>query len=386
MKILHSSDWHLGRYLHEHSLLQDQQAFLDFLISHIEAEQYAALIIAGDVYDRAVPAPEAVQLFSSFLGTLNAKCPDLIVCILSGNHDSPGRLGFAAELLRNQNIHIATDPKKVAEPVVIQDADEQIHLYMIPFLFPGEYGFTPEGDRLSHEDSIRQAIDMIRDDIDSRRTQSAPNTEPVRMLGAHVFTTGAGSSDSERIFVGTAGQVSASLFESFDYTALGHLHKPQKISDTIRYSGSPIAYSFSEAADQKQMLAITIDGSAVTDIVAVPVPVFRKMKRFEGAFQELLNGISELKEAYLDITLQDEDVLINPMSRLQEVYPYLLSLRQNQFSFESRGSREGLHSRSGTDLMEDFKAFYSHVYEDDAPDSVIKLIEKEAHSIQGGTE
>lgn len=386
MKILHTSDWHLGRYLHEHSLLQDQQAFLDFLISHIKAEKYAALIIAGDIYDRAVPAPEAVQLFSTFLGKLHAACPELIVCILSGNHDSPGRLGFAAELLRNQNIHIATDPKKVSEPVVIRNEGEQLRLYMIPFLFPGEYGFTPEGERLSHEDSIRQAINMINNDIESRPKQTESGSEAVHILAAHVFTTGGGSSDSERIFVGTAGQVSAKLFESFNYTALGHLHKPQKISDTIHYSGSPIAYSFSEAGDQKQMLAITIDGGAVSDVAAVPVPEFRKMKRFEGTFQELLNGIADLKDAYLDITLLDEDVLINPMSRLQEVYPYLLSLRQNQFSLEGRGSRHGLDSRSGTDIMEDFKAFYSHILEDDVPESINKLIEMEAHTIEGGAD
>lgn len=253
MRFLHTSDWHLGRSFHRVNLLGAQAAFIDHLVETVREHEVDAVLVAGDVYDRAVPPLPAVELYDRALHRL----ADLGVptVMISGNHDSARRLGVGAGLIGRAGIHLRTDPAGCADPVVLADVHGDVALYGLPYLEPALVRDEFGAGKVSHEAVLGAAMDRIRADLAGR----APGTRSVVL--AHAFVTGGQASDSERdITVGGVEAVPASVFDGVDYAALGHLHGCQTINERVRYSGSPLAYSFSEADHRKSMWLVELGG------------------------------------------------------------------------------------------------------------------------------
>ncbi|MDX2936442.1 exonuclease SbcCD subunit D [Streptomyces ipomoeae] len=337
MRILHTSDWHLGRQLHRVPLMDEQRAFLEHLLDTVRREQIDAVAVAGDVFDRAIPPLDAIDLFKGILEELAALQVPLIM--ISGNHDSPRRLGVNARLIEHAGIHLRTGVEDCARPVILQDQHGPVAFYGLPYLEPGLVHAHFGTERASHHAVLSAAMDRVRADLADRPS----GTRSVVL--AHAFVTGADTSDSERdITAGGVPSVAASVFDGADYVALGHLHRCQKISERIRYSGSPLAYSFSEAEHPKAMWLIDLGADAAITARKVLCPVPRHLRQMTGALQELLTSpeYTAYETCWLHITLTDPDRPHMAMERLQKRFPHALKL---SFSHERQPSSESYRSR-----------------------------------------
>ncbi|WP_329245284.1 exonuclease SbcCD subunit D [Streptomyces sp. NBC_01478] len=321
MKLLHTSDWHLGRAFHRVNMLAAQADFVSHLVTTVREHAVDAVVVSGDVYDRAVPPLAAVELFDDTLHRL----ADLGVptVMISGNHDSARRLGVGAGLIDRAGIHLRTEPAACGTPVVIPDAFGDVAFYGLPYLEPAlvkaEFGVEKAG----HEAVLAAAMERVRADLAGR----APGTRSVVL--AHAFVTGGEASDSERdITVGGVAAVPAGVFDGVDYVALGHLHGSQTITERVRYSGSPLPYSFSEADHRKSMWLIDLaaDGAVTAERLDCPVP--RELARIRGALENLLDdpALARHEEAWVEATLTDPVRPADPMARLTERFPHTLSL------------------------------------------------------------
>ncbi|MDT0309871.1 exonuclease SbcCD subunit D [Streptomyces sp. DSM 44917] len=321
MRFLHTSDWHLGRSLHRVSLLDAQAAFLDHLVETARAERVDAVLVAGDIHDRAVPPLPAVRLFDDVLHRLAGH--GIRAVLISGNHDSPARLGVGAGLIGRAGIHLRTDPAACATPVLLTDRHGEVAVYGLPYLEPsltrGEFG-APE---TSHAAVLGAAAEGVRADLATR----PPGTRSLVL--AHAFVTGGQGSDSERdITVGGSAAVPASVFEGVDYAALGHLHGCQTLTDRLRYSGSPLAYSFSEAGHRKTTWLVDLDARGRVAAERVDCPVPRPLARVRGTLETLLGdpALAAHENAWVEATLTDPLRPEDPMARLAARFPHLLSL------------------------------------------------------------
>ncbi|MEV0477196.1 exonuclease SbcCD subunit D [Streptomyces prunicolor] len=321
MKLLHTSDWHLGRAFHRVNMLGAQADFVSHLVTTVREHAVDAVVVSGDVYDRAVPPLAAVELFDDTLHRL----ADLGVptVMISGNHDSARRLGVGAGLIDRAGIHLRTEPAACGTPVVIPDAHGDVAFYGLPYLEPAlvkaEFGVEKAG----HETVLAAAMDRVRADLADR----APGTRSVVL--AHAFVTGGEASDSERdITIGGVAAVPAGVFDGVSYVALGHLHGSQTITERVRYSGSPLPYSFSEADHRKTMWLIDLDadGSVTAERLDCPVP--RELARIRGTLEHLLDDpdLARHEEAWVEATLTDPVRPADPMARLVERFPHTLSL------------------------------------------------------------
>lgn len=364
MKFLHTGDLHLGKTFYERPLIQDQQHLLEQLAGELQrdpANPYQALVIAGDVYDRAVPSPEAVELFGSFLTQLRLQLPRLHIIVISGNHDSPSRLAFAAQLLKHQNIHLATSSQDMTSPIII----DQVAVYPLAFMNPNFLG-----DGRTHQQQMAQtAISHILDYHQTHHPQLA------KVLAAHLFTQGGTKSDSERVFVGTAELVEGSLLAQFDYAALGHLHRCQNPGKgPVWYSGSPLAYSFSEADDKKCFLQVEVQPGQQATVTRIPVTPLHPVHRLEGSFEEFYRDregrYSQYKDSYLEISSTDATLKENPMDLLRSQFPLLLSYRQDRavansssVNIEERRQLIQQVGESNLPTTEIFEAFMKDIYQ-----------------------
>ena len=273
VRILHTSDWHLGRSFHRVDLLPAQAAHIDSLVDVVRAERVDVVVVAGDVFDRALPGVEAVRLLDEALFRLVDAGAAVVVS--SGNHDSPRRLGLNARLLTRAGLHLRTDPARIAEPVLLEDAHGPVAFYPLPYLEPT---LTADalGTERSHPAVLTAEMELVRSDLAGR-----PGTRSV--VAAHAFVTGGEASESEReLAVGGLGQVGTSAFAGVDYVALGHLHGRQRLSETVRYSGSPLAFSFSEADHRKGAWLVTLGAAGVEAVEPVEAPVPRPLARLPG--------------------------------------------------------------------------------------------------------
>ncbi|MCT9929355.1 exonuclease SbcCD subunit D [Planotetraspora sp. A-T 1434] len=325
MRVLHSSDWHLGRSFHRESLLSAQAAFVDHLVETARAERVDVVLVAGDVYDRALPSVDAVALCDEALARLKALGVHTV--LISGNHDSAVRLGFGADLM--ELVHLRTDPARAWDPVVIGDAA----FYGIPYLEPELVRGPWELAERSHTAAISHAMDRIR----AHRPEGGARRKVVL---AHAFVTGGEASDSERdISVGGVAHVPLSAFAGADYVALGHLHGRQTMSETVRYSGSPIAYSFSEANHTKGSWLVDLDAGPenAARVEFVPAPVPRPVGRLRGRLDDLLSNerFAEREQHWLQVTLTDPVRPREAMKRLRGRFPHALAL-----SFEPDGTAD----------------------------------------------
>ncbi|RLU80482.1 exonuclease SbcCD subunit D [Streptomyces griseocarneus] len=364
MRMLHTSDWHLGRSFHRMSLIQAQREFVDHLVATVHAREVDVVLVAGDVYDRAVPPLSAVELFDTALHRLaEAGVPTVMI---SGNHDSPRRLGVGAGLIERAGIHLRTAPAECGAPVVLADEHGDVAFYGLPYLEPSlvrtEFG-TPRG---GHQAVLTAAMDRVRTDLAARPA----GTRSVVL--AHAFVTGGASSDSERdISVGGVASVSPEVFDGVDYAALGHLHGCQTVTERVRYSGSPLAYSFSEASHRKTMWLVDLgaDGDLTAERIDCPVP--RPLARIRGRLDELLRDprLERYEEAWVEATLTDPHRPDEPMARLARRFPHVVSLvlepeRPPEDPLASYAQR--LRGRSDHEIAEDFVA---HVRGGRGPDA-----------------
>jgi exonuclease SbcD len=370
MRLLHTSDWHLGRAFHRVNMLGAQAEFVGHLVRCVREREVDAVVVSGDVYDRAVPPLAAVELFDDALHRLAEL--DVPTVMISGNHDSARRLGVGAGLIGRAGIHLRTDASVCGTPVVLADTQGDVAFYGLPYLEPAlvkdEFGV----DKAGHEAVLAAAMDRVRADLATR----APGTRSVVL--AHAFVTGGEASDSERdISVGGAASVPAGVFDGVDYVALGHLHGSQVITERVRYSGSPLAYSFSETDHRKSMWLVDLgaDGSVQAERLDCPVP--RPLARVRGELEDLLADpdLARYEDAWIEATLTDPVRPADPMARIGERFPHTLSLL-----FAPERSPEGpdvsyarrLAGRSDQQIAEDFVAHVRGTGPDEREQAVLQ--------------
>ncbi|MFF4603302.1 exonuclease SbcCD subunit D [Streptomyces sp. NPDC001339] len=354
MRFLHTSDWHLGRSFHRVNLLTAQRAFLDHLVETVRAREIDAVLVAGDVYDRAVPPLAAVELFDDALHRLAGLGVPTVM--ISGNHDSARRLGVGSGLMERAGIHLRTDPAGCGTPVLLTDAHGPVALYGLPYLEPAMVRDALGAPRADHASVLGAAMDRVRADLADR----PEGTRSVVL--AHAFVTGGTVSDSERdITVGGVASVPAAVFDGVDYAALGHLHGCQTLTERIRYSGSPLAYSFSEAGHRKSVWVVDLDADGAVRAERVDCPVPRPLARVRGPLERLLDdpALTRHEDSWVEATLTDAARPHEPMARLAKRYPHLLSLVFDPDEGPARSTAsyaQRLRGRSDQEIAEDFVA------------------------------
>ncbi|HSS68561.1 MAG TPA: exonuclease SbcCD subunit D [Nocardioidaceae bacterium] len=322
MRVLHTSDWHLGRSFHREGMLDAQSAFVDHIVDIVSSEKVDLVVVSGDIFDRALPPVDAVELASDALRRLLSA--HVRVVVTSGNHDSAPRLGFASELIDAAGVHVRTDPRTVGTPVVIPDQHGDVAVYGLPYLEPDlvRDGWGLAGR--SHQAALDEAMSRVRDDL-GRRDPSARS-----IVMAHAFVTGAAASDSERdISVGGVSQVGITTFDGVDYVALGHLHGRHTLSESVRYSGSPLAYSFSEAAHRKGSWLVELDATGLSRADFVDAPIPRLLAVLEGPLDGLLTNPRHAHHegSWVQATLTDAVRPLHALERLRQRYPHVLVVR-----------------------------------------------------------
>lgn len=319
MKFIHLSDIHLGKRVNGYSMLEDQKVILNQILNIIDEEKPQGILIAGDVYDKTIPPIEAVELFDDFLVRLAGR--QIPVFIISGNHDSPERLAFGGRLLDTTGIHISPVYSGQVTPISLADDDGNVNLYMLPFVKPAHVRrFFPEEEIESYTDAVRVAVE-----------QMAVDPEQCNVLVTHQFVTGAETSESEEISVGGTDNVDASVFADFDYVALGHIHGPQNIgSEKVRYCGTPLKYSFSEAHHKKSVTVVELGQKGELGVRTVPLVPGHDMVELKGTYEELtakqFYESTTWQEDYVRITLTDEEDIVDAIGKLRVIYHNLMKL------------------------------------------------------------
>ncbi len=350
MKLMHLSDLHIGKRVHELSMIDDQQYILNTILAVIDEEQPDGVILAGDIYDKSVPPAEAVQVFDDFLVRLAKR--HIPVFIISGNHDSPERLAFGGRLLQASHIHISPVYTGAVEPIRLTDEHGDVLVYLLPFIKPTHVRRAfPDEQIDSYTDAVRVAIAHM--DVD----ETARN-----VIVTHQFVTGASRSESEEISVGGSDNVDVSVFDAFDYVALGHIHGPQSVGrETVRYCGTPLKYSFSEAVHEKSVTVVQLGVKGDVRVRTVPLTPWREMRELRGTYDELTfkdNIDAACREDYIHITLTDEEDILDAIGKLRVIYSNLLKL-----DYDNRRTRQNQTVDSAGDVtvkspLELFGEFY----------------------------
>lgn len=349
MKLIHLSDLHLGKRVNEFSMLEDQQYILTEILQIIDREKPDGVMIAGDVYDKSVPSAEAVALLDDFLVRLAKR--DLQVFLISGNHDSPERMAFGGRLMAQSGVHLAPVYDGKVRPITLTDEYGPVNLYLLPFLKPAHVRRCfPEREILTYTDALAAAIEAM-----------GVNPAQRNVLVTHQFVTGAARCDSEEISVGGTDNVDVSVFEPFDYVALGHIHGPQQVGrETVRYCGTPLKYSFSEAKHQKSVTVVELGEKGAVSVRTVPLTPMRDLAELRGTYEELTfrgfyDGTSYPRD-YVHITLTDEEDIPDAVSKLRIIYPNLMKL-----DYDNKRTRAGIvlegaedQQRSPLELLEEF--------------------------------
>jgi len=349
-KILHTSDWHIGRLFQNHSLLSDQLVVLEQIKQIALEEKVDALLVAGDIFDRAVPPAEAVDALDRFISDFLASVKVPIVMI-SGNHDSEKRIRFGSGLMSGAGLHILGDIRKVHEPVTISTDAGELDIFGIPYHDPVNVREVYDAELKSYDQAHTFLVEQAK---------SAVNPERKSILMSHCFVSGSTESDSERrLSVGGADDVSYEPMASFDYVALGHLHAPQsKGGEHIRYSGSPLKYSFSEYAQRKSVSIVELGEQGCT-VSEIPLKPVRDVRVIEGKLDDLVaTGVTDPgKEDFIFARLTDKEDLLEPMSRLRQSYPNTLQIERTQYTLTPTGERlkaDVSKARSEQDIFSDF--------------------------------
>ncbi|RYC07052.1 exonuclease SbcCD subunit D [Nocardioides zhouii] len=348
MRILHTSDWHLGRSFHREDLLGHQGAFIDHLLAVVESEKVDVVVVSGDVYDRALPHVDAVALADETFARLAASRAKVVVS--SGNHDSAQRLGFGSRLMDFAGVHVRTDASSVGTPVVLKDRFGDVAIHAIPYLDPSAL-LEPWGlSHRSHEAALTQAMTRVRADLAAR-------TKTRSVVLAHAFVAGAEPSESERdISVGGVSRVATSVFDGIDYTALGHLHGSHVLAPGLRYSGSPLAYSFSEADQVKGSWLVDLSAKGLASASWIDAPVPRRLSRISGKLSELLKdpSLTDREGDWVQVTLSDVPRPARAMEQLRRRFPHTLVLQFPASTVDPKAPARPASGTSDHDIALDF--------------------------------
>ena len=380
MKFLHTSDWHIGRQFHNVSLLDDQRHVLAQIVAYIRSEAVDAVIIAGDIYDRSVPPAAAVSLLDEVLNTI---CTDLAVPVLliPGNHDGAERLRFGSKQLKQAGLHIIGDLNQITQPVILNKNGHAIAFYGIPYNDPESVRNHFEVDVTSHDEAHQYLIEQIN---------AVKNANVINVLISHCFIDGAEASESERpLSIGGADRVSVEPFKAFDYVALGHLHNPQHKGEThIRYSGSILKYSFSEQRQQKGVTLVEMDETGLKSTTHLPLKPLRDMRTLEGDLESLLKqgATDPNNQDYLLIRLTDQNAILDPMSKLRQVYENVLHIEKTWL--QDSGNLQVNRDKLKRGELEMFQDFFKQVSGQDlTPEqhtAITNIITSTVNSTEGG--
>ncbi|MCB7319719.1 exonuclease SbcCD subunit D [Lacrimispora sp. 210928-DFI.3.58] len=336
MRFIHTSDLHLGKRVNEFPMLEDQIYILKEILRIVEEEKAGAVVIAGDVYDKPVPPAEAVQVFDSFLTELAGH--QIPVFVISGNHDSQERIAFGNRLMRGRQVYMAPVYDGFVEPVELKDEYGSLFVYMLPFIKPAMVRKCwPEEEIPDFDAALRCAVGHI---VKGDGGQAPLDPSARNVIVAHQFVAGASCCDSEELSIGGLDSVSADIFREFDYVALGHLHGPQKIGrDTMRYSGTPLKYSFSEAGHRKSVAVVDMLEKGKVQVRLRELTPLRDLREIRGTYEELtrLDSYRGTRvDDYLRITLTDEEDILDALGKLRSIYPNIMKL-----DYDNRRTREG---------------------------------------------
>ena len=350
MRFLHLSDLHLGKRVNEFSMLEDQAYILKEILNIIDEQKVEAVLIAGDIYDKVIPSAEAVRLLDDFLTRIAAR--ELPVFLISGNHDSAERVAFGSRLMSSRQIYLSPVFELDVEPITISDRYGEINIYMLPFVKPSLVKRVyPEEEIITYQDAVNAAVQHMQIDTDKRN-----------VLLAHQFVTGAARCDSEELSVGGLDDVDASIFDGFDYVALGHLHGPQKIGkETVRYSGTPLKYSFSEANQKKAAVIVDVEEKGKINIQQIPLVPKHDMREIRGTYMEVtaLDFYKDMKtDDYLHITLTDEEDIPDAIGKLRTIYPNIMKLSYDNLRTRAAVTVRGTAEVEEKSPMELLKEFY----------------------------
>lgn len=349
MKLIHLSDLHLGKRVNEFSMLEDQQYILQQILKIIDVQAPDAVLLCGDIYDKPVPPATAVALFDNFLVSLSKKgCKTFVI---SGNHDSPERIAFGGKLMGTSGVFLSPVYQKDIVPISLTDSFGTVNFYMLPFIKPAHVRVQfPEVEIESYTDALRTAVDYLQVDTSQRN-----------VLLTHQFVTGSERSDSEDVSVGGTDNVAASVFQAFDYVALGHIHKPQNVTrETLRYCGTPIKYSFSEANQQKSVSVVTLEEKGNTHLSTIPLTPLRDMQEIKGSYMEVAAKPfyeNFALENYFHVTLTDEDDIPDAMNKLRTIYKNIMKLdydNQRTRASAKIESDTAIEQKSPLTLLEEF--------------------------------
>jgi exonuclease SbcD len=417
MLLLHAADLHLGKSLHERDLGPDQEAMLSSLLSILAERRPAALLIAGDLYDRSIPPPEAVRLFDSFLSRAVEAAPGIAVIAIPGNHDSAARLSFGAGIMSLAGVHIRTRPEDCVRPILIERGGERAAVWPLPFLGAGAFDLRhtdsfdsrederaegPESEQTGPEGGGKGSQGELDFEAPDRGARSAEASGPAgqaalfaeaihrirpllrkdarNVLVAHCFAAGGRSSESERAFLGSAEQVDAALLSAFDYAALGHLHRYQAVGKVGRYAGSPLAYSFAESEEDKGFVLVDLKASGGFEAEFIPIVPMHVMRRIEGPFSALAapGAYPEFRDDFVEARLTDAEPVLNPADPLRANFPNLLSVRQAAFELAAADESGGgiaapCLSEGQRSVAEDFSAFHAEMLRKEADEETMRL-------------
>ena len=372
MKIMHLSDLHIGKKVNEYSMLQDQIYILKEILRIIDNEKVETVIIAGDVYDRSLPPNEALELFDEFLYQLSSR--NVNVFVISGNHDSPERISYGGRMMTENKIFLSPVYDGNVKPISLNDDYGEVNFYLLPFIRPADIRrYFPDENIENYTDAVKVAIDNMNVDFSERN-----------ILITHQFVTGAELSESEDIIVGGTDNVSGEVFDGFDYVALGHIHREQTVGkDNIRYCGTPLKYSFSEAKHIKSVTILDFKDKENIEYSKIPLTPLRDMREIRGTYDELTlksNYENTNVDDYLHITLTDEEDIPDAIGKLRSIYPNIMKLDYD--NLRTRGSSivdaiENIESKSPFELFADlFKQQNNQDMSEEQEEIMRNLIDK----------
>lgn len=355
MKFLHISDLHLGKRLNEFSMMEDQAYILNQILEIAQAQQADGMIIAGDIYDKPIPPAEAVRLFDLFLTRLADR--QVRVFAISGNHDSPERIAFGAQLMSGRGVYVSPVYDGTAARIALTDTYGELYLHLLPFVKPAVMRHVLEREGQSKElpesyhDAVQEAVVRMQVDPEKRN-----------ILVAHQFVTGAGRCDSEDVSVGGVDNVDAEVFDAFDYVALGHIHSPQAVKrETVRYCGTPLKYSFSEAGQVKAVTVVDCREKGQVVLDTVPLVPLRDMCKIRGAYLEVTQRSFYQNRNimdYVQITLTDEEDVPDALAKLRVIYPNLMQLVYDNSRTKQNQAVEAAGEMQQKSELEFFEEFY----------------------------
>ncbi|MBE7064944.1 MAG: exonuclease SbcCD subunit D [Ruminococcaceae bacterium] len=377
MKFLHIADLHIGKRVNEFSMIEDQKYILNGILKIIDSEKVQTVLMAGDIYDKAVPSAEAVQLFDTFLTRLVKK--DIKVFAVSGNHDSAERIAFASQIMKDSGVYMSPVYDGVVKPIKMTDEFGEVNIYLLPFIKPIHVRscFDDAEEIRTYDDAVKFAVEKMNVDTEARN-----------VIVAHQFVTGAERCDSEEVSVGGLDDIEYHAFDKFDYAALGHIHGAQHIGRAeVRYSGTPLKYSFSEVKHKKSVTIVDIKEKGRVEITTVPLVPLHDMREIKGTYMDVSNRQNYEgtdTEDYMHITLTDEEDVPDAIAKLRAIYPNIMCLDYDNKRTRNYNVIDSADISKNKSPVELFAELYEKQNNSEMSDAQREIVEKIVEEVTEG--